>query len=130
MGVFVYLCVDLFVWMCLCMGVGVFVCVHLRKKKTRRGKLSSLVVHGEEREKKVRTEINKITNTHATVTMHICMVTIAIVHKCTIMHKLVWEFFCSNCVKVVSFSILHIYTQADVIALTLDLEDVFQSDLF
>ena len=89
MGVFVYLCVDLSVWMCLCMGVGVFVCVHLRKKKMRRGKLSPLVVHEEEREKKVRTEINKITNTHATVTMHICMVTIAIVHKCTIMHKLV-----------------------------------------
>ena len=71
------------------MGVGVFVCVHLRKKKMRRGKLSSLVVQGEEREKKVRTEINKIINTHATVTMHICTVTIAIMHKCTIMHKLV-----------------------------------------
>ena len=80
--------------MCLCVGVdvGVFVCVHLRKNKMRRGKLSSLVVHGEEREKKV-------------------------VHKCTIMHKLVWEVFCSNCVKVVSFSILHNYAQADVIAL-------------
>ena len=89
MGVFVYLCVDLSVWMCLCMGVGVFVCVHLRKKKMRRGKLSSLVVHGEEREKKVRTEINKIINTHASITVHICTVTVAIVHKCTIMHKLV-----------------------------------------
>ena len=62
--------------------MGVFVCVHLRKKKMRRGKLSSLVVHGEEREKKVRTEINKVTNTHATVTV-----------QCTIMHKLVWVFF-------------------------------------
>ena len=46
----------------MCVGVGVFVCVHLRKKKMRRGKLSSLVVHGEEREKNVRTEINIITN--------------------------------------------------------------------
>ena len=27
-------------------------------------------------------------------------------------------FFCSNCVKVVSYSILHNYSQADVIALT------------
>ena len=54
------------------MGVGVFVCVHLRKKKMRRGKLSSLVVHGEEREKKVRTEINIITNAHAIVTVHNC----------------------------------------------------------
>ena len=103
--------------MCLCVDVGVFVCVHLRKKKMRRGKLSSLVVHEEEREKKVRTEINKITNTHATIIVHICTVTVAIVHKCTIMHKLVWEVFCSNCVKVVSFSILHNYAQADVIAL-------------
>ena len=74
-------------------------------------------MHGEEREKNVRTEINKIINTHATVTVHICTVTVAIVHKCTIMHKLVWVFFCSNCVKLATFSILHNYRQADVIAL-------------
>ena len=85
--------VGLSVWVCLCVGVGVFLCVHLRKKKMRRGKLSSLVVHREEREKKVRTEINIITNAHATVTVHICTVTIAIVHKCTIMHKLMWVVF-------------------------------------
>ena len=71
------------------MGVGVFVCVHLRKKKIRKGKLSSLVVHGEEREKNVRTEINIITNAHATVIVDICTVIVAIVYKCTIMHKLV-----------------------------------------
>ena len=47
----------------------------------------------EEREKKVGTEINIITNAHATVTVHICTVTVAIVHKCTIMHKLVWMVF-------------------------------------
>ena len=45
------------------------------------------------------------------------MVTVAIVHKCTIMHKLVWVFFCSNCVKLTTFFILHNYAQADVIAL-------------
>ena len=49
--------------------------------------------------------------------MHICTVTVAIVHKCTIMHKLVWVFFCSNCVKLTTFFILHNYAQADVIAL-------------
>ena len=38
---------------------------------------------GREREKKARTEINKIINAHATVTVHICTVTVAIVHKCT-----------------------------------------------
>ena len=41
----------------------------------------------------MQTEINKVTNTHAIVTVHIYTVTIAIVHKCTIMHKLVWVFF-------------------------------------
>ena len=35
----------------------------------------------EEREKKVGTEMNIITNAHATVTVHICTVTVAIVHK-------------------------------------------------
>ena len=59
-------------FVCGCVGVGVFVCVHLRKKKMRRGKLSSLVVHGEERKKKMRTEINIITNAHAIVTVHNC----------------------------------------------------------
>ena len=54
---------------------------------------------------------------HATVTVHICTVTVAIVHKYTIMHKLVWVFFCSNCVKLATFSILYNYAQADVIAL-------------
>ena len=64
----------------------------------------------------MRIEINKIINTHAIVTVHICTVTVAIVHKCTIMHKLVWVIFYSNCVKLATFSILHNYAQADVIA--------------
>ena len=63
----------------------------------------------------------KILNGSATVTMHICTVTVAIVHKCTIMHKLVWVFFSSNCVKSATFSILHNYAQADVIALSYSL---------
>ena len=60
----------------------------------------------------------KILNGSATMTVHIRTVTVAIVHKCTIMHKLVWVFFSSNCVKSATFSILHNYTQADVIALS------------
>ena len=52
-----------------------------------------MAVQREEREKKVGTEINIITNAHATVTVHICTVTVTIVHKCTIMHKLVWMVF-------------------------------------
>ena len=35
--------------MCVC------VCVHLRKKKTRKGEVTEFVVHEEEREKNVRT---------------------------------------------------------------------------
>ena len=71
------------------------------------------------REKKT----NKILNEHATVTVHICTVTIctitvAIVHKCTILHPLMLVFFCSNCAKLATFSILHNYTSTDVIAQT------------
>ena len=32
----------------------------------------------------------------ATVTMHICTDTVAIVHKCTILHPLMWVFFAQN----------------------------------
>ena len=46
----------------------------------RRGEVTEFVVHGEEREKKrCEREINKIINTHATVTVHICTVIVAIV---------------------------------------------------
>ena len=67
-------------WVCLCAS---------EEKKDEERKVTEFVVHGEVREKKVRMEINKIINTHATVTVHICTVIIAIVHLCTIMHKLV-----------------------------------------
>ena len=49
--------------------------------------------------------------------MHICTVTIAIVHKCTILHPLMWVFFGLNCVKGLPISILQNYPSADVIAL-------------
>ena len=39
----------------------------------------------------------KILNARATVTMHICTVTVALVHLCTILHPLMWVFFCSKC---------------------------------
>ena len=93
------MCVDLFVPMCLCAS-----------EEKEDEEFTEFVAHGEEREKKGRTEINKIINTHATVAVHICTVTVAIVHKYTIMHKLMWAFFCSNCVKLSTFSILHNYS--------------------
>ena len=66
-----------------------------------------------EREKKN----TKIWYANATVAMHICTVTVAIVHKCTILPQLMWVFFEPKCVKRLPFSILHKFTQPDVIAL-------------
>ena len=45
------------------------------------------------------------------------MATVAIVHKCTILHPLMWVFFEPNCVKGLPFSILQNYPLVDVIAL-------------
>ena len=59
----------------------------------------------------------KIINAKATVALHICTVTVAIVHKCTILDKLMWCFFRSKCVKRFTFSILQNYPQCDVNAL-------------
>ena len=59
MGLFVCGCVFVLICLCEC------VCVHLRKRRWG----AKVVVHGEKREKLVQTEINKIINTHATVTM-------------------------------------------------------------
>ena len=66
------------------------------------------------REKKT----NKIMNTHAIVTVHICTIVIAIVHKCTILHSLMWMFFGLKCIKRLPFFILQKFTQSDIIALT------------
>ena len=93
------------------------VCVHLRKEKMRRGKSLSLLCTKKREKKMVRTEINKIINTHAIVTVHIYTITVAIVYLYTSLHPLMWVIFCSNCVKVVTFSILHIYALANIIAL-------------
>ena len=67
---------------------------------------------------KEREKTNKIINAIAIVTLHICTVTITIVHKCTILHPLMWVFFCSNCVKWAHFSILHNFVSTAAIALT------------
>ena len=66
---------------------------------------------------KEREEIIKIINAHATVTVHIWTVTVAIVHKCRILHPMMWMFFGPKCVKGVTFSILQNFPQANVVAL-------------
>ena len=60
-----------------------------------------------------RENIVKILNAHAIVTVHICTVTIAIVHFCTTLHPLMWVFFYSKCVKSVTFFILHNFAHTD-----------------
>ena len=75
------------------MSVGV---CGIRGRKNMRGRVS--FADEEEREKKrSESEIIKIPNAHATVTVYICI----------ILHPLMWVFFCSECVKSVSFFILH-----------------------
>ena len=69
---------------------------------------------------KEREKIVQILNSHAIVTVHICTitiaictVTIAIVHLCTTLHLLMWLFFCSKCVKSVTFFILHNFARTN-----------------
>ena len=79
----VYLCVDLSVWMCLC--VGVFVCIW---GKRRRWEVTKFVEPREKREKKrSEREISKIINGRATVTVYINMVTVACVEIYTFLHN-------------------------------------------
>ena len=66
---------------------------------------------------KEREKIIKLLNASVTVTVHICTVSIVIVHKYTILHPLMWVFFWPKCVKWVIFSILQNFTQADGVAL-------------
>ena len=68
-------------WMCLC--VDVFVCIW---GKRRRWEVTEFVELGEEKEKKERTEISKIINGRATITVYIYTVTIARVEKYTFLH--------------------------------------------
>ena len=75
---------------------------------------------GESRDKE-KEKIIKILNTHVTVTVHICTVIVAILYLYTSLHPLMWVIFCSNCVKLVTFFILHIYAQADEDALKVHL---------
>ena len=76
--------------------------------RSEREKEKEAKVREREREKMRKTEtnqrherekINKIINRRATITVHICMVTVAIMHKCTILHPLMWVFFEPKCVK-------------------------------
>ena len=78
--------------------------MYQRKKEHDEGE-NALVLQMEKREKK-RSELE------------IIKILIALVYLCTILHPLMWVFFCSKCVKSVSFSILHNFAQTDIIALT------------
>ena len=69
---------------------------------------------GGDREKKrgwERKKNTKIWYANATVAVHICTVTVAIVHKCTILPQLMWVFFKPKCVKrLLFFYFAQVYT--------------------
>ena len=52
----------------------------------KRGEVTKFVEHGEKREKKERTEISKIINGLATITVYIYTVTVTRVEKYTFLH--------------------------------------------
>ena len=59
----------------------------------------------------------KILNALVTVTVHICTVTVALVHLYTILHPPIWVFFLSKYVKWSVFCILQDFATTNVIAL-------------
>ena len=77
-------------------------CVSQRKKEDDEGENVLVCRWRRERKKGAKLEIIKILNARTTVTVHICMVTVALVHLCTILHPLMWVFFCSKCVKSIT----------------------------
>ena len=81
--------------------------------KQERGESEKLRVWGEGERKNC-----KILNTKARVTVHICTVAIALVHKYTLLHPLKWVFFfLSKYVKYGIFSIMQDFATTDVNAL-------------
>ena len=75
---------------------------------------------------KEREKIIKILNAHVTVTMHICTVTIAIVHLCTILHLLMWVFFLLKMCKISYF--LH-FAHTDEDALTVHFKSYYPPNI-
>ena len=66
---------------------------------------------------KVRKKINKIRIYIATITMHICTVTIANVYICMTIVRLIRSRFREYCINFASFSILHNFAPIDLSAL-------------
>ena len=103
-------------WVCWFVRVCGCVCVYQRKKMmTERRCLSWFCRWRREGKKgaKCKTLVCK-----ATVTMHICTVTIALLYICTILQTLMWVFFWLKCVKLTTFCILHNFATSKVVALT------------
>ena len=65
----VCLCGFVCVWVCFCVDLSVWMCLCLCASEEKEDEETEVVVHREEREKLVRTEINKIIYTHATVSV-------------------------------------------------------------
>ena len=93
-GWFFYFC-GWFLILCL------WECVHLRKKQMMRALV--LQINKREKKKGANLEIIKIMYRRATVTVHICTVTVALVHLCTILYPPMWVFFLVKMCKMSCF---------------------------
>ena len=80
-----YLCVNLSVCTCLC--VGVFVCIWGKRRRWGEEKLLSLLSTEKKEKKRSECEINTIINGRATVTVYIYMVTVTHVEIYTFLHN-------------------------------------------
>ena len=70
-----------------------------------------------ERKKEAKLEIIKILVCKGTVTVHICTVTVVLLHLCAILHQLIF-FFLLKCAKWTTFYILQDFTTTNVVALS------------
>ena len=98
-----YLSIGLSLWVCGC--VCVWVCLCAPEEKEDEERRSHWVRCARRRERK------KCAN------VKLCTDIVVIVYLYTSLHLLMWVTFCSNCVKIVTFFILHIYAQTDVIGI-------------
>ena len=69
------------------------VCVSMEEEDDEGEKMRLFCRWRRERKKGANLEIIKIMYRRATITVHICTVTVALVHLCTNLHPLMWVFF-------------------------------------
>ena len=94
------------VWICLCVGVFVFVCIWGKRRRWGEEKLLSLLnTEKREREKMSERKINKIINGRVTITVYIYTIIVARVEIYTFLYTFrgtdvehFWNKICKSCV--------------------------------